>query len=133
MRVGLHFDAHEFAQPARHGFPYTPYPHKWHGTRLKSLVEILDKIRSIVGAPVHVLSGYRSPKYNKAIRGARFSKHVKGQAADIKVNGIDARTLHDLILALHNCGVIKVGGLGSYSSFVHVDVRRTNRLARWRE
>lgn len=43
----------------------------------------LEKIRKLVGKPIFVSSGYRSPKVNKAVGGARNSQHMTGQAADI--------------------------------------------------
>lgn len=45
---------------------------------------ILDPIRRIWGQPVIVSSGYRCPKLNAAVHGARYSQHTLGQAADIR-------------------------------------------------
>jgi zinc D-Ala-D-Ala carboxypeptidase len=55
--------------------------------------EVLEPIRANFGLPVIVTSGYRSPRVNKAIKGAPTSQHVKGQAADIRVPGIPNLTL----------------------------------------
>lgn len=35
------------------------------------------------GAPIQVLSGYRSPEVNAAVGGQRNSQHMRGEAADI--------------------------------------------------
>ena len=43
----------------------------------------LEIIRSRIGLPIIVNSGYRSPALNKAVKGAANSQHVSGQAADI--------------------------------------------------
>jgi zinc D-Ala-D-Ala carboxypeptidase len=43
--------------------------------------------------PVHVNSGYRSPKVNAAVGGARNSQHVTGEAVDIEVPGVSNHTV----------------------------------------
>lgn len=51
---------------------------------LNALVEIvLDPLREAYGKPIYVNSGYRSPKLNKAVGGAKTSQHMTGEAADI--------------------------------------------------
>jgi hypothetical protein len=53
---------------------------------LTALVEaVLDPLRERYGYPVHVSSGYRCPRLNKAVGGAETSQHEKGEAADIYV------------------------------------------------
>ena len=102
-----------------------------------------------------VMSGYRTPYYNKAIGNVRYSRHVWGGAADIyiderpkdgvmddlnrdgKIDVRDAAVLYGLIDALFGLSWYKpyVGGLGQYEKtgahgpFVHVDVRGFR--ARW--
>lgn len=46
-------------------------------------VHILDPLRRECGA-IMVNSGYRSPKTNEAVGGAKTSQHLYGQAADIE-------------------------------------------------
>lgn len=53
---------------------------------LTALVEeVLDPLRERYGRPIHVSSGYRCPRLNKAVGGEPTSQHVKGEAADIYV------------------------------------------------
>ena len=47
------------------------------------LDNILDPLREAYKQPIIVSSGYRCPELNKAIKGAKSSQHVLGQAADI--------------------------------------------------
>jgi len=96
------------------------------------LCEAMEVARAIVGKGFYILSGYRSPEYNKKLPGAaRKSQHMEGRAADIQVIGYSPEKLHDLFLELHNMRRIRLGGLGLYPTFVHVDVRPGQRLARW--
>ncbi len=51
---------------------------------LKLLCEnILQPLRDAYGKPIIINSGFRSPALNTAIKGARNSQHMLGQAADI--------------------------------------------------
>lgn len=61
--------------------------------------DVLDPIRELVGAPVHVSSGYRSVDLNRAVNGSRTSQHIRGQAADITVPGMSIAQLMDLIIS----------------------------------
>jgi len=50
------------------------------------LVPGLENLRNLLGGPIHIASGYRSPELNAAVPGsASTSQHVKGEAADILV------------------------------------------------
>ena len=125
-----HFSAAEFA--CRDG---TPYPAEWLESRLLPLCETLEAIREAVGAPLTILSGYRSPAHNAAVRGAPKSQHVEGRAADIKCPVVPAPELHRVICELHAAGKLPaLGGLGAYPGWVHVDVRprkADGSIARW--
>lgn len=79
--------------------------------------------------PFHVISGYRSPKTNAMLASKsegvdKNSFHMKGQAIDIRVPGIDIEHVHKAALSLD------AGGVGVYKSsqFVHVD---TGPKRRW--
>lgn len=61
---------------------------------------VLDPLREALGRPVRITSGYRSAALNDAIGGARNSQHMRGEAADIKVDGIGAQDLARRIAAL---------------------------------
>lgn len=45
----------------------------------------LDSVRSRLGEPIVITSGYRSPTLNKAVGGVNNSKHLLGIAVDIRV------------------------------------------------
>jgi len=97
---------------------------------LVELVENLQIIREYIGKPIRIISGYRSPKYNRRIGGARRSQHMVAKAADLRVKGMEPKELRRIIIQLINEGKIKKGGVGLYTSFVHYDVRGRN--ARWK-
>lgn len=91
------------------------------------LIEILQKVRTHFGKPVTITSAYRTPTRNKAVGGTTYSQHLYGCAADIKVKGVTPKVVANYLeKILPNCG-----GIGLYSTFVHIDVRPTK--ARWKE
>tara|TARA_R110000868_G_scaffold99334_1_gene273436 strand:- start:4206 stop:4661 length:456 start_codon:yes stop_codon:yes gene_type:complete len=51
--------------------------------RLILLAELLERIRTALGVPVTVTSGYRCPQLNRAVGGVTSSDHTQGHAADI--------------------------------------------------
>lgn len=49
---------------------------------LDILIAGLERVREVLGKPMHINSGYRGPKLNAAIGGSKTSAHMKGLAAD---------------------------------------------------
>lgn len=94
---------------------------------------LLDLVASLqaefAAQPVQVISGYRSPRTNEALRQsggggvAKRSLHMDGLAMDIRMPGVDLARLRDAAWRL------QAGGVGYYpgSDFVHVDVGRVRR------
>ena len=64
---------------------------------LTRLAILLEQVRALVGAPITISSGYRSPALNKAVGGAGNSAHVLGLAADISTNKLAPKALALLI------------------------------------
>ena len=50
-----------------------------------ALVELLEQLRAHFGKAVTITSGYRTPAHNAKAGGSRFSQHLYGRAADIRV------------------------------------------------
>jgi len=80
------------------------------------LVDLLEAIRAVLGKPVRIDSGYRSPAHNRKVGGASASYHVKGMAADIVVPGARPSEVASVARGLG------AGGVKAYNSFTHVDV-----------
>jgi hypothetical protein len=58
---------------------------------LHTLAAGLERVRQVLGRPIHVSSGYRSPKVNSGVGGSKTSAHMSGLAADIVLPGMSAR------------------------------------------
>lgn len=96
---------------------------------LRVLAEQLEVLRAKVGRPVYIVSGYRTPDYNRSVGGARNSQHVFGRAADIRVDELSTIDLAAAIESLIAEGAMLEGGVGTFRTWVHYDTRGTR--ARW--
>lgn len=80
---------------------------------------ILDNLRYKVKKPIIINSGYRTPKHNAKVGGTKYSYHMRGMAADIRVDGMSpkelAKELNEMIPDKY--------GIIVYKSWVHFDVR----------
>ncbi len=83
------------------------------------LVRMLKKIEAHYSRPVIVTSGYRSPSYNRRVRGAKNSLHMYCAAADIQVSGVGKWEMARYLRSMPGRG-----GVGTYchTESVHVDV-----------
>lgn len=91
MRLTDHFTLAELCQSqtaSRLGLDNTP-PAPVVAELLRTAVG-LEAIRRLVGKPIVVSSGYRSPFVNRAVGGKPNSQHLTGHAADITSPGFGA-------------------------------------------
>lgn len=129
MNLTDHFTLEEMtfsATAARKGIDNTPTPEIIEA--LRNTAQGLERIRGLVGRPVHVNSGYRSPKVNAAVGGQPDGQHTKGEAADITCKGIAPRELALQIAEDRvNLGVDQV--ILEYGQWVHVSFTEKPRHA----
>lgn len=126
MKITKHFCSEEFGchDPNR-----TPYPGVWIAERLVNLCENLEKIRRLTGQSMTILSGYRTPAWNRHVKGATNSQHVQGRAADIRLSGMSTEDLYSAMIHLVEQKVIFEGGIGYYPEspkrslgWIHYDI-----------
>lgn len=101
---------------------------------LQRLCDTLQPIRDEAGTPLAILSGYRTRAWNERVGGAKGSKHMTAEAADVQPMRMTVRELADVILEMHRKGKLPgLGGLGIYRTWVHVDVAKATdgHLRRW--
>jgi uncharacterized protein YcbK (DUF882 family) len=122
MKLTNNFNLNEFN---KHNFPLTE-------TILRNIQELaknLQVLRDEVKKPIKITSGYRDSSFNKKIGGASQSRHITGQAADLKIEGYTPKQVAAIIEKLIASGKMKQGGLGIYKTWIHYDIRLTK--ARW--
>lgn len=93
------------------------------------LAKNLQILRDDLDKPIKIVSGYRSPAWNRHVGGARKSQHMLAKAADIQVTGMRPVELKARIESLILEGKMLEGGIGLYRTWIHYDVRG-NRV-RW--
>ncbi|MEH2622718.1 peptidoglycan hydrolase-like protein with peptidoglycan-binding domain [Bradyrhizobium sp. AZCC 1719] len=103
------------------------YPPEILWRNIAPTVAVLDKLREELGAPMHFLSLYRAPAYNRCIDGsATNSFHMRYQAIDFVCDVGRPSIWAGKLREYRSRGVFS-GGIGVYSSFVHCDTRGVNR------
>ena len=93
------------------------------------LLEALQRIRSSLGEPMHVTSGYRCPKYNaKVSTTGEDGPHTTGKAVDIACVGDKAYKMI-MIAKVH---LLPITGIGlkqngpANGRFMHMDILSGN-------
>jgi uncharacterized protein YcbK (DUF882 family) len=83
------------------------------------LVKVLKGVERHYGREVVVTSGFRSPSFNRRVRGAKHSLHMYCAAADIQVQGVSKWSLAQYLRSLPGRG-----GVGTYchTDSIHVDI-----------
>lgn len=111
------------------------YPQQWRENRAQQLALLFEAVRECLGdEPLTILSAYRTEDYNAHVGGAKMSQHVQGRALDIRHKSLKPREVFARLLELSKAGELPLlGGLGSYRTFVHMDIRPKvgGHLATW--
>lgn len=100
--------------------------------RLVLTAEMLERIRTTLGVPITVTSGYRGRQVNQAVGGVTSSDHTQGHAADIVAPGYGtpyqiAKALAPLVSVLGIGQLILEGVKGK--QWVHVSTRVPDKPA----
>ncbi len=85
-----------------------------------SFIDRMQKLRTLLGFPLSITSGYRCPAYNAKVSGTGLTgPHTKGRAADIAVSREQAFRLVSMASTLGFTG-IGVSQKGN-SRYIHLD------------
>lgn len=109
----------------------TPYPEEFIlDGRVFKLAAVFESVRNLCqDKPIIILSAYRTLEWNRKIGGAKNSQHVQGRALDLKHTKLFNAEFYKIIK--ENIDYLGITGLGLYKTFVHVDIRPTNRIVYW--
>lgn len=111
----------------------TPVPKQYY-LNLEILIDTqLNLLREYLNKPIIILSGYRSPAWNKKVGGKSKSLHLTASAADIVVPGMSTLELMKVINQLTDEGKMKPGGRGLYlrQKFIHIDIGSPRGWGGW--
>ena len=153
LRISPHFQIGQFVSKQQGEWPKYVAPGPLLYAKLERLLAAVRR-QGFDAATLHVMSGYRTPFYNRAIGNVPYSRHIYGDAADVFVdvdedgliddlNGdgavdiFDAQTMASWLVVISEESEVApvAGGLGVYDAtryhgpFIHVDSR--GHEARW--
>ena len=93
-----------------------------------TLVQILNRLREELQAPIIVTSAIRCHEHNKAVGGAVHSLHLQGLAVDVSCTNVKLL----LQLAQKEEGIKGIGdGSKLKRPFLHLDVRPNKNRVLW--
>lgn len=71
---------------------------------IKALVlNVLDPLRTRIGRPIIITSGYRSQRVNELAGGSKTSQHMLGKAADIHIQGYTPQQMDIVYQTIQMC------------------------------
>lgn len=130
IKLSENFNLGEFVKTST-GIDNIPTPEAIEN--LKALVtNVLQPLRTYINKPIRITSGYRSPAVNAAVSGSSTtSQHMKGQAADIQIDGMTNQQIIDTVrmLKLPYDQIIDEQLRGS--KWIHVSYSKTNNRKAW--
>lgn len=95
MNLSPHFTLEELTFTTHREFDNTPPAFALNN--LQRLAEFLEQVRNLLGKPMIVDSGYRSPEVNHAVGSASNSQHIKGCACDFRVQDMTPAEVVEVI------------------------------------
>ena len=95
------------------------------------MYDMLEELTYVVGHPsgqIDIVCGYRTPWSNEFLRArtagvAKNSLHLRAEAIDLRMPGVETSQLREAALSLHDGGV----GYYPHSDFIHVDIGRVRQ------
>lgn len=117
---------HQHTDPGSPAYGLNQAPPRALWNNIALTVQVLDELREVLGAAIVISSAYRSPAYNAAIAGAGGSQHMNFNALDFSVRSTSSPADWAATLKQMRASGRFKGGIGVYSTFVHLDTRGTN-------
>lgn len=89
------------------------------------LLDLAEKVRSILQTPMIVTSGTRCVSHNARVGGSPTSKHLQGLAMDFYCRTLSPTAIYNAIIkAWHDGRLPELGGVGLYDWGVHIDIAK---------
>lgn len=126
MKLTEHFSLEEFTHSdtaIRLGIdqmPTTPIQ-----VILRHTAEQMEVVRSLLGKPIRVTSGYRSPALNRAVGSGPRSAHLTGSAVDFVCP--EFGTPKEIVKFLSECPILAFDQLIFEGTWVHIGFGGSNR------
>jgi len=119
MNLSKHFTFEELTvsdAAARRGIPNVPEQEEFEN--LQYLAVKLEEVRQLLGEPMLISSGYRSPDTNFIIGGSKNSQHMKGQAVDFICPAVGDP--YEICSIIDRSGILYDQLIHEYGRWVHI-------------
>jgi hypothetical protein len=123
MNLTPHFTLEELTFTSHREFDNTP--NVLQINNLQRLAEFLEKVRELLGKPMLIDSGFRSPEVNQAVGSTSISQHLKGCAADFRVPGM---TPAEVVKSIRN-STLEYDQLILELGWTHISIPNTDDAA----
>lgn len=123
MNFTPHFTLEEMTFTNHREFDNTP--NVLQINNLQRLAEFLEEVRSLLGKPIIIDSGFRSPDVNQAVGSTSVSQHLRGCAADFRVPGM---TPAEVVEAIHGSD-LPFDQLILELTWTHISIPNTDDVA----
>jgi len=123
MNFTPHFTLEEMTFTNHREFDNTP--NVLQINNLQRLAEFLEEVRDLIGKPIIIDSGYRSPEVNQAVGSTSVSQHLRGCAADFRVPGM---TPAEVVKAIHGSD-LPFDQLILELTWTHISIPNTDDVA----
>jgi hypothetical protein len=122
MKLSTNFNLSEFTASAKaSSLGISNQPSEQALACIKELVDnLLQPIRTKLGRPTKITSGYRSGALNTAIGGVHGSQHSEGKAVDFQVQGMTSREVCKFIIEMD----IEFDQLIDEGTWVHISYNK---------
>lgn len=102
-------------------------PPKELWSSIKPTLNVIDRLADTLGQPIEeIYSAYRTPAYNRVVRGKCRSYHMQNRAIDIGFKNTSSWRVAKAAKHLRDKNREFKGGIGVYSGFIHIDTRGEN-------
>ena len=129
MQLSTHFNLEEliFSETAiRHNIDNTPSYEVL--ANLKVLASHLEDVRNVLGNPMRISSGYRSPVVNSLVGSKPTSAHIKGLAADFTCPNFGS--VRDIVHAIIGSDIQYDQVIYEFDSWCHIGFAEAGKTPR---
>lgn len=83
---------------------------------------VMQTIRDLIGVPVRITSGYRSPRVNKLVKGVSNSAHLIGRGVDFTFKNLNKFTAEFIVRYLYRSSLVSFAKYYPDKRYIHITI-----------
>ncbi len=100
-------------------------PPRYMWENIVPTLRLIDKMSTYIKAEVHFVAIYRTPYFNRAMRGRSKSQLLINRGVRVQFKGVDSAVVARVARRFREAGHFS-GGVGKYTKYTHIDTRGHN-------